>query len=219
MSIVSHRHRMIFLKTRKTAGSSLEIWLASRLDPETDLAALTADLRDHRPDLAAALKPRGLAPPATAAQVRALVGDAVWRSYFKFAVERNPWDRLISLWRWRQSHRHAPISLEAFLDAIAEGSPSRLKSANADGWSNWPIYSIDDQIAVDRVVLYEELETGLTEALAQVGIAYDGALPRAKSGARSKGDTIRLLSEGQRALIADLCRKEIGAFGFSLGEG
>ncbi|MBP7240895.1 sulfotransferase family 2 domain-containing protein [Amaricoccus sp.] len=216
MGIVSHRHRMIFLKTRKTAGSSVEIWLAPYLDPEADHAALTADLRDHRPDLASRLKPRGLKPHATAAEVRSLIGDGIWRSYFKFAIERNPWDRLISLWRWRQSHRNAAISLQAFLDAIADGSPDRLKAANADGWSNWPIYTIEDRIAVDRLVLYDRLEAGVAEALAQVGIEYDGGLPRAKAGIRSSGDTTDSLSASQRALIADLARKEIGTFGFSL---
>jgi hypothetical protein len=207
---------MIFLKTRKTAGSSVEIWLAPHLDPESDLAALTADLRDYRPDLESRLKPRGLMPHATAAQVRSLVGDSVWRSYFKFAIERNPWDRLISLWRWRQRHRNASISLQAFLDAIADGSPDRLRAANAEGWSNWPIYTIDDRIVVDRVIRYDRLEAGLGEALKQVGIAYDGGLPRAKAGIRPSGDTTDTLSAGQRALIAEVARKEIGAFGFSV---
>lgn len=215
MSIVSHRHRMIFLKTRKTAGSSVEIWLAPHLDPEADLAAMTADLRDHRPDLAAALKPRGLKPHATAGQVRSLVGDDVWRGYFKFAIERNPWDRLISLWRWRQSHRNVAISLQAFLDAIADGSPERLKAANAEGWSNWPIYTIEDRIAVDRVILHDQLEAGLAGALAQVGMTYRGGLPRAKAGIRRSGDTTAMLSESQRALIGDLARREIAAFGFT----
>jgi hypothetical protein len=207
---------MIFLKTRKTAGSSVEIWLAPHLDPTTDHAALTADLRDHRPDLASKLKARGLLPHATAAQVRSLIGDGIWRSYFKFAIERNPWDRLISLWRWRQSHRNATISLQAFLDAILDGSADRLKAANADGWSNWPIYTIDDRIVVDQVILYDRLEAGLAEALAQVGIAYDGGLPRAKAGIRLSGDTTDTLSPSQRALIADLARNEVRAFGFSI---
>lgn len=207
---------MIFLKTRKTAGSSVEIWLAPHLDPDTDLAALTSDLRDHRPDLASILKPRGLMPHATAAQVRSLMGESIWRSYFKFTIERNPWDRLISLWRWRQSHRNTTIPLQAFLDAIVDGSPDRLKAANADGWSNWPIYTLEDQIAVDQVILYDHLEAGLAEALAQVGIVYDGGLPRAKAGIRLGGDTTEILSAGQCALIADLARNEIGAFGFSV---
>ena len=34
MTIVCHTRKFIFLKTRKTAGSSIEIWLAPHLDPE-----------------------------------------------------------------------------------------------------------------------------------------------------------------------------------------
>jgi hypothetical protein len=122
-------------------------------------------------------------PHATAAQVRSLMGEGIWRSYFKFTIERNPWDRLIPLWRWRQSHRNTTIPLQAFLD---------------------------------RVILYDHLEAGLAEALAQVEMVYDGGLPRAKAGIRLSNDTTETLTAGQYAMIADLARNEIGAFGFSV---
>ena len=38
MTIVCHTRKFIFLKTRKTAGSSIEIWLAPHLDPTSILS-------------------------------------------------------------------------------------------------------------------------------------------------------------------------------------
>jgi hypothetical protein len=36
-----------------------------------------------------------------AAEVRACLDDRVWRSYFKFAFDRYPWDRQVSFYHHR----------------------------------------------------------------------------------------------------------------------
>lgn len=215
MTVVSHRHELIFLKTRKTAGSSIEIWLAPFLDPETDLAAVTADLSHYRPDLAAELKPRGLKAHATAAEVRDLVGDRIWHGYYKFSVERDPWDRIISLWRWRQYSRQVDVSFDEFLEAIAQDSSERLRACGAEDWSNWPIYSIDDTVVLDDVILYEELYQSLPKSLACVGMEFDGRLVRTKSNIRKAEDTVDALTNAQVDLIAKVFEREIREFGFA----
>lgn len=214
MTIVSHRHRLIFLKTRKTAGSSVEAWLAPHLDPEIDLAAVTADLKTLDADLAARLQPRGLKGHAEAEAVKQRVGQDVWDGYLKIAIERSPWDRMISLWRWRRHHRNLDAALDDFLDAIESGDPRRQKETGAEDWSNWPIYAIGSDIVADEVVLYHQLEQDLERTLAKAGLDFDGALPRLKSGLRSAGDRPETLTSSQVERIARLFPREIEAFGF-----
>ena len=214
MAFVSHRHRLIFLKTRKTAGSSVEVWLAPLLDPTTDLAALTADLAAIDPHLAAQFRPGRLTGHATAEQVRRLVGEHAWQSYFKLSIERDPWDRLISLWRWREERRGESMTLDDFLTAMESGDTAIEQAYQARHWSNWPIYAIGNEIIADQIVQFARLEEELGAALARVGLRPAGTLPRLKAGRRRPDDTAARLTLRQKQRIGRLFAKEIEAFGY-----
>lgn len=39
---------------------------------------------------------------APAKKLRRVISDSIWRSYFKFGIVRNPWDRLVSMFHFRK---------------------------------------------------------------------------------------------------------------------
>src|SRR5262245_14233995 len=103
--IVSHKYRFIFLKTAKTAGTSIEVGLSAWCG---DGDIITGDNRcGYRRNYALGLGRLGIRMPGEierrlpeivgyyphmpAHQVRRLIGRETWDAYFKFAVERNPW--------------------------------------------------------------------------------------------------------------------------------
>ncbi len=224
--ILSHRHRFIFVRTRKTASSSTEIALSSVTGPDD---VLTPIMEEHlRPEHGAKnyvvpwskrtpygrfrtafgsrkAKYLGYHNHITAAEIRALAGEAVWDGYFKFAVERNPWDRQVSHYHWELRKKAEPPSFETFLR-----TPS-LKPQ----MSNWQIYTIDDRIAVDRVIAFDRLEAGLAEVADQLGIAPLPALGRAKSDTRQRRDYRDYYTDETRALVGRWYEREIDAFGFT----
>ena len=51
--------------------------------------------------------------------VRAYVGEEVWRSYFKFAFDRNPWDRQISWYFYKTKTKARRPSFESFMATAA----------------------------------------------------------------------------------------------------
>ena len=84
-----------------------------------------------------------------AAEARARIGDKVWRSYFKFAFDRNPWDRQVSFYHHRYRNEKAPPSFASFMH---EDARARI--------DNFDIYSIDGDVAVDFIGRFENSRRG-----------------------------------------------------------
>jgi len=209
--ILSHARRFIFLKTSKTAGTSIEIAL-SQLCGERDVITpispedekirqrlgfrgpqnYLAPLADYGPrDLGRLLVGRRKARfynHMSAREILQHVGRDVWDSYYKFCFERNPWDRVISYYYWRYRSEPRP-DLAAF---VASEIPARLRL------SGFALYTLDGEIAVDRVCRYEDLAGELARIRARLGVAQELTLPRAKSSLRPAG-TIERSSTASRS--------------------
>jgi len=109
--IISHRHKFIFLKPRKVAGTSVEVALAQHCSDD-DIVTSIADY-DPRWDEDQYDHPGKEWPDygrhATLERVREQLGRALWDNYFKFAITRNPWDLVVSqyLWAIRRDDEHS----------------------------------------------------------------------------------------------------------------
>jgi hypothetical protein len=125
---------------------------------------------------------------------------------------RNPWDRAVSLYFWRKNRPDADQLKEgtSFADFVRE-SPS-------DILSDYAIFTIDGAAAVDRFVRYENLDTDLTDALAELGLP-EISLPRAKSGTRKTKDHYSLIYDDESiARIAEICAWEIDNLGYEFDD-
>jgi hypothetical protein len=229
MTIVSHRYKFIFLKSRKTAGTSVEQWIALRLARGDWIATAEENCVPFRLAMGtpnATLFVRGLERSIKkrlpspqfqmgehmgANDVRKLVGNQKWNEYFKFSIERQPWDRLISLWKWREHRFRLNENFDAFLDII-ERSPDDKMVRN---WNNRYIYMIDGSIAADRIIRFENLSAEISDIAKRLGLPEpDVPLPSRKGSIRTKGNTVNSLTQEQIRRISRLCRQEIEMFGW-----
>ena len=132
--ILSHKYRFIFIKTAKTAGTSIEIALSQFCGPGDVITPIVPEDEQTRTRLGylgpqnfnaplLALRPGALVHYLRtgqrimkfynhigAAELRDRVPRSCWRDYFKFCFERNPWDRAVSLYYWRNQDNQQPLS-------------------------------------------------------------------------------------------------------------
>jgi hypothetical protein len=235
--IVSHRHRFIFLKTKKTASSSVELALSEICGPDdiiTPLIPADEKLRHGRgpQNYAIPVRQRALVAPlrrmmgATparaglefynhmpATKVRAALPRDVWEGYAKVAVERNPWDREVSLYFW-ETRQLPEENRPLFSDFV-------LKRPALERVKNVQLYSIDGKIVVDRFLRYERLADDFAAFMADLGVEPPPALPHAKSSHRpaaSRGDEPayrHFYDEATREAVARYYAREIAHFGYT----
>jgi len=229
--IVSHRYKLIFLKTNKTAGTSVEIWLSKHCGPRDIVApispadeAIRRDLgyrsaqntrvpfaRYTRRDWRRLLRRRRLARfynHMPAWKVRAAVGPRVWQDYFKFCIERNPFDRVISqFYHWRQGPFGAPdVTFQQYLRS------ERILRLRKKGRS---VYTLSGDVAVDRVLRYENLESELAAVADQLGLPGAIDLPRAKGAFREDRRPYReIWNDEDRRIIERMFAQEMALMGY-----
>ena len=150
--IVSHEHKFIFLKTKKTAGTSIELALSALCGDEDVITPLTEidealraqgrgaqNWRKHgwwgsprpffkRRFLKFTAEDYGFYNHMPAEQARALLNDdKVWRSYFKFAFDRNPWDRQVSFYHHRYRRQSEPPPFASFIKGDCQRAHQQLR--------------------------------------------------------------------------------------------
>lgn len=234
--IVSHAHRFVFVKTRKTAGSSIEIAL-SRHCGERDLITHL----DKRGEALRAAE-GGVAPqnhlvpihrmsPAQwyrflrmrrrvrafhgwydphepARVIRQRIGAGTWDDYFTFCFERNPWDKAISFYHWITTEYDVSTPLPEF-----------VLSPMIEEASDWDTYAIDGEVAVDFVGRYERLAEDLAFVWDRLGLPGEPDLPRAKAHVRTdRRPWAEVLGPAQRERIARVFAREIEAFGYAFDD-
>lgn len=126
----------------------------------------------------------------SALEIKQAVGNEIWDSCFKFSFVRNPWDRMVSFYFWRTRGLTKKPSFEEFIEAIHELNTERIKKYNATGYDNYPIYTIDGEIAVDHLARFENLNEEVAYIYSKLCINPKTPLPKEKTNVRPKNISI-----------------------------
>jgi len=142
----------------------------------------------------------------SAEQIRARIGPETWDSYFKFTVERNPWDKVVSAYYWdRKQERSLP-----FREFVLSGTPLE---------SQFDRYAVSGRVAMDRILRYDRLYAGLTELSERLALPEDvGETMKsmaAKGGYRPSREVQALYDEETRELVEICFAREIRLLGFT----
>jgi hypothetical protein len=131
-----------------------------------------------------------------------------------FTVERNPWDRMISLWRWRQKLTGLNLNFDEYLEAIEQRRTTAFFTEKRRHWSNWLLYTARSEVLVDQIMRYETLSENMRVFCKRFGIPFDGTLPLLKAGVRLPSDIATALTDEQVRRVGKLCYRELRYFGY-----
>lgn len=171
--IICHNYEFIFIKCRKTGSTSLEIALSefcgqndvitpiSPIDEETRIELgfpsarnFFVPIRYYKPKdwarLAIKRRKKKYYNHMPAAELKSYVSSEIWKKYFKFCVERNPYDKLISHYYWSGGDtKYGTIE-----NYLARKGYQELMGKK--------MYTIGNDKIVDYVVRYESLAQELS---------------------------------------------------------
>lgn len=224
--IISHKYKFIYFKTRKTASTSVEIVL-SQFCGENDVITPISPEDEKKRQKLGFLGPQNYKVPlkyysksdwlnlitnkkrklfynhATAAYIKSCIPEQTWNNYFKFTFERNPFDKAISLYYYDRTSRES-LSITDYLNSVKDYK-----------LSNWEIYTINNQIMLDFIGRYENIDNDLTKIKKKLGISEELKLPKAKSNFRkSNNHYSSVLNSEDRDQIEVICASEIAEFDY-----
>jgi len=228
--IVNHKFKFIFIKTVKTAGTSIELFLSRYCDELDIVTPILPPEEGHLPrnyqgifnpvpelvsgaskkwkntarDLINRKKFYNHIP---ACLVKSRISTRIWNNYYKFCVERNPWDKTISEYHMLKHKHDKNLTFEQYL-------------TNTNFCLNFHRYTDPwnrNQIIVDHVIKYEKLSQELSEVFEKLGIPFEGHLNTyAKASYRRKKSPYQAyFNSNQRQLVQNIFQHEILMHGYT----
>ena len=233
--ILSHTHRFIYIKTYKTGSTSIETALSAVCGADDVITEASEQLRGHRAQAAQnyriehrhkpqrplikrlLLRPEKHYHPSVgyfehmpAWRIRTYCGEEVWRNYFKFTFERNPWDRQVSWYHYKTK------SLSARRKPSFSAFNADAKRAYVE---NWDLYTMGDEgVVADFVGRYESLETDFATVLQRIGLSGRVELPKVNVSKvkvdKQAAGYREYYTDADRARVAQWYDREIAYFGY-----
>ncbi len=226
--IISHKHKFIFIKTEKTAGTSMEIALSSICGPDDIITPISADDEEYRKSLGFRTKQNFKIPikkysaidflralrhrrrlefynHMSAIKIKDHIENDQWNEYFKFTLERNPFDKLISLYYWRGGKEKYPT----ILDFINSGLAAKIRG--------FELYTENSEVIVDKIYKFEELDFALSDFSEKIGLDEVLQLPerKAKGNVRKNKSSYReILSSVERGWVEKTFARELTLFDY-----
>lgn len=229
--IVSHKYKFIFIKTHKTAGSSMEMALGPLCGPADIVTPMESNVDSGIPrnfhednmlgrayarsrwvrkcvDRHSPLLGKWYYEHMSATRVRELVGDEIWNSYHKFCFERNPWDKVVSYYNWKKFGQRKPMP--DFKTWVMKKTHRLPADAS--------LYFDGEDCLMDEVLEYDGFISRFRELCDKLHVPYDGNMPREKTNITKEKIIYQdFYDDETREKVAELFRREIKLMGYEFG--
>jgi hypothetical protein len=192
--MINHKHKCIFVHCHKCAGETIELAVFGRAD------------KNYRGD------PYEGSPQKhfSVDQYIEKYGEHIWESYFTFSFVRNPWDRVISWIRYRDT-RHKLYGGEINASIIKKEVSSKFYTKN----TYYNLLSLGGGIDIDFIGRFENLREDFNTICDKIGIPHQ-RLPH-KNKSKHKHYT-EYYDDETRQIVAEKYAEDIEYFGYEFAE-
>ncbi len=229
--IISHKHKFIFIKTRKTAGTSIEIALSSICGEDDIITPISFDDEKERKKLKYrgpqnykinikkyskrdflefAIRRKRLCfyNHMPAEEIVKYIDKKTWDNYFKFTFDRNPYDKIVSLFYYMKG------------DEKYKSILSFLKNGNLNLAKSYDMYTLNRIVAVDKIYKFEEMQEAFIDISVKLKLEKALEIPKfkAKSSSRKVKNPKHLLDNESIKIIDIALAREIKLLGYNLKE-
>lgn len=238
--LVSYNHKFIFFKTKKTASTSIEIYFEKYCSSERDYQP-----QHYRPSEVSEygiIGSRGrefqdyaeFRSHDAAAKIRNYLGEGQFKAFFKFTTVRNPFDKMVSGYRYFEQRRLLSSNwpeLKSVAKRLLRRAKPIDKIAGRDEitrFRNWvkaggcvkdyDTHMINGEPCSNYYIRYENIEEDLRVVCEKIGLPYDASeLGAYKRGTLATGKSYQdFYDEESYEIVKKLYDWEITKFGYSL---
>lgn len=224
--IVSHKYRYIFIKNRKIAGTSLEIYLNKFRGNDDVFTPISLFHENHYPQnyigtfrliqellkthfkyaknsISDYINRKKFWNHMPGLLIKSRIDPEIWDDYYKFTIERNPWDKIISHYYWMARDKLDGLD---FMNYLKKGYYPKDFDKYTD---------LGGEIIVDKIIRYEDLASELNEVFKELRVPFTGELNiYAKSGYREERSYRGFYNEQTKNIVANLFKEEIKELGY-----
>lgn len=224
--IISRKHKFIFIKSKKTAGSSIQAALAtvcSETDLVTEFTHNNYSIPDHKRKHQISYKllknkKKHINSPLskiiishTPLKKLKFIFQDEYNNFFKFAFIRNPWDLVVSKYFWHKHiHKH---DLEDFTQWLWQKYQFEL-------WKTDQLHlytHVDGEYDLDFMGRYENIQQDFQFVCDKLCLG-NLKLENEKRIYRKRKHYTEYYSEQDKQLVAKLFQQDIDYFGYKFGE-
>ncbi len=235
--IVSFKYKFIFIKTYKTAGSSIENYLYSFLNnkdilaptqehigincwgdfdkrevegyiPKRDIEKYHKFKINFNAHMPIWLVKKRLEP------ISKKLNYDIFENFYKFGVIRNPFDTIVSHYYWLNSKNNINYKPTTFNEILEE--------LENNDYLNYGLLNLNklmeknfEKIICNKVLKYENLNSDLCFVFNKLGIPFDGELKIFKKKTNIKKNYRDFFDSKSKKLVMELFSKDIELFDYS----
>ena len=234
--IISFKHKFIFVKNYKTAGSSIETYLYNFLDSQD----ITAQTKEHKGiNFQGNFDPQSLIENFEKETVMKYINNKMaffahmplwlikerlellsekikinfFDDFYKFAVIRNPFDLIVSDYLWnnnKENHLRNNFKFDEIINEIQTNNFSTFRLFNFNKIST----KNTKDILCDSVISFENLNEDLSKVFSFLNIPFNKKLNIFKKVSSNKRNYKEYYSKDSKKIVEKFFQKEIEYFNY-----